>query len=52
MGFGAEKIETPVEKLSGGEKVRLLLGLMPTASRTSSSSTSRRATSTSTAARR
>lgn len=28
MGFGREKIETKVEKLSGGEKVRLLLGLM------------------------
>jgi ATP-binding cassette subfamily F protein 3 len=28
MGFGAQKIDTPVEKLSGGEKVRLLLGLM------------------------
>lgn len=28
MGFGREKIETRVEKLSGGEKVRLLLGLM------------------------
>src|SRR5690606_21000575 len=28
MGFGAEKIDTKVEKLSGGEKVRLLLGLM------------------------
>lgn len=28
MGFGHEKIQTPVEKLSGGEKVRLLLGLM------------------------
>ncbi|MEJ0058718.1 MAG: ATP-binding cassette domain-containing protein [Terricaulis sp.] len=28
MGFGREKIETAVEKLSGGEKVRLLLGLM------------------------
>ncbi len=27
MGFGPEKIDTPVEKLSGGEKVRLLLGL-------------------------
>jgi ATP-binding cassette, subfamily F, member 3 len=28
MGFGQEKIDTKVEKLSGGEKVRLLLGLM------------------------
>ena len=28
MGFGREKIDTTVEKLSGGEKVRLLLGLM------------------------
>lgn len=28
IGFGREKIETKVEKLSGGEKVRLLLGLM------------------------
>lgn len=28
LGFGHEKIETPVEKLSGGEKVRLLLGLI------------------------
>ena len=28
MGFSAEKVETNVEKLSGGEKVRLLLGLM------------------------
>jgi ATP-binding cassette, subfamily F, member 3 len=28
MGFGAEKVETAVEKLSGGEKVRLLLGLI------------------------
>ncbi|KAF0186090.1 MAG: ABC transporter ATP-binding protein [Hyphomonadaceae bacterium] len=28
MGFGREKIDTKVEKLSGGEKVRLLLGLM------------------------
>jgi ATP-binding cassette subfamily F protein 3 len=28
MGFGAEKIDTKVESLSGGEKVRLLLGLM------------------------
>jgi ATP-binding cassette, subfamily F, member 3 len=28
MGFGVDKIETKVEKLSGGEKVRLLLGLM------------------------
>jgi ATP-binding cassette subfamily F protein 3 len=28
MGFGVQKVETPVEKLSGGEKVRLLLGLM------------------------
>lgn len=27
MGFGQEKIDTKVEKLSGGEKVRLLLGL-------------------------
>ncbi|MES1200213.1 MAG: ABC-F family ATP-binding cassette domain-containing protein [Pseudomonadota bacterium] len=28
MGFGQEKIDTKVEKLSGGEKVRLLLGLL------------------------
>jgi ATP-binding cassette subfamily F protein 3 len=28
MGFGPEKIDTKVESLSGGEKVRLLLGLM------------------------
>jgi len=28
MGFSHEKVETTVEKLSGGEKVRLLLGLM------------------------
>jgi ATP-binding cassette subfamily F protein 3 len=28
MGFGQEKIDTQVEKLSGGEKVRLLLGLL------------------------
>jgi ATP-binding cassette subfamily F protein 3 len=28
MGFGPEKIDTNVENLSGGEKVRLLLGLM------------------------
>ena len=28
MGFGPQKIDTLVEKLSGGEKVRLLLGLM------------------------
>lgn len=28
MGFAAEKVDTNVEKLSGGEKVRLLLGLM------------------------
>jgi ATP-binding cassette subfamily F protein 3 len=28
MGFGAEKIGTKVQDLSGGEKVRLLLGLM------------------------
>jgi ATP-binding cassette subfamily F protein 3 len=27
FGFGAEKCETRVEKLSGGEKVRLLMGL-------------------------
>jgi ATP-binding cassette, subfamily F, member 3 len=27
FGFGAEKVETKVEKLSGGEKVRLLMGL-------------------------
>jgi ATP-binding cassette subfamily F protein 3 len=27
FGFGAEKCETHVEKLSGGEKVRLLMGL-------------------------
>jgi ATP-binding cassette subfamily F protein 3 len=28
IGFGHEKIETKVERLSGGEKVRLLMGLM------------------------
>ncbi len=28
MGFGVEKIDTKVDDLSGGEKVRLLLGLM------------------------
>jgi ATP-binding cassette subfamily F protein 3 len=28
MGFGQEKIDTKVQNLSGGEKVRLLLGLM------------------------
>ncbi|MEO0548693.1 MAG: ATP-binding cassette domain-containing protein [Pseudomonadota bacterium] len=28
MGFSHEKVETHIEKLSGGEKVRLLLGLM------------------------
>ncbi len=28
MGFGPEKIDTKVQNLSGGEKVRLLLGLM------------------------
>lgn len=28
MGFGREKVDTLVEKLSGGEKVRLLFGLM------------------------
>ncbi len=28
MGFPHEKVETNIEKLSGGEKVRLLLGLM------------------------
>jgi len=28
MGFSHEKVDTKVEKLSGGEKVRLLLGLM------------------------
>lgn len=28
MGFAREKVDTNVEKLSGGEKVRLLLGLM------------------------
>ncbi|MBL8549738.1 MAG: ABC-F family ATP-binding cassette domain-containing protein [Hyphomonadaceae bacterium] len=28
MGFGVQKIDTKVESLSGGEKVRLLLGLM------------------------
>jgi ATP-binding cassette subfamily F protein 3 len=28
MGFAHEKVETKIEKLSGGEKVRLLLGLM------------------------
>lgn len=27
MGFAGEKAETPVEKLSGGEKARLLMGL-------------------------
>jgi ATP-binding cassette subfamily F protein 3 len=27
FGFGAEKVETKVDKLSGGEKVRLLMGL-------------------------
>lgn len=27
MGFGAEKIDTKVDNLSGGEKVRLLLGI-------------------------
>ena len=31
MGFSHEKVETNVEKLSGGEKVRLLLGLMSSA---------------------
>jgi ATP-binding cassette subfamily F protein 3 len=31
MGFGREKIDTPVENLSGGEKVRLLMGLMAAA---------------------
>ncbi|MBL4878447.1 MAG: ABC-F family ATP-binding cassette domain-containing protein [Hyphomonas sp.] len=31
MGFFHEKVETNVEKLSGGEKVRLLLGLMSSA---------------------
>ena len=28
FGFGPEKVDTPVEQLSGGEKVRLLFGLM------------------------
>jgi ATP-binding cassette, subfamily F, member 3 len=28
MGFGVQKIDTKVQNLSGGEKVRLLLGLM------------------------
>lgn len=28
MGFSHEKVETRIDKLSGGEKVRLLLGLM------------------------
>lgn len=28
IGFGPEKVQTNVEKLSGGEKVRLLLGLL------------------------
>ena len=28
MGFSHEKVDTKIEKLSGGEKVRLLLGLM------------------------
>ena len=28
LGFGVEKVKTKVEKLSGGEKVRLLMGLM------------------------
>lgn len=28
FGFGPDKVETVVERLSGGEKVRLLLGLM------------------------
>jgi len=28
MGFGVEKIDTKVQNLSGGEKVRLLLGIM------------------------
>lgn len=28
MGFGVEKIDTKVENLSGGEKVRLLLGML------------------------
>lgn len=28
LGFSHEKVETPVEKLSGGEKVRLILGLI------------------------
>lgn len=28
MGFSHEKVETNIERLSGGEKVRLLLGLM------------------------
>ncbi|MGL5116936.1 MAG: ATP-binding cassette domain-containing protein, partial [Beijerinckiaceae bacterium] len=27
LGFGADKADTPVERLSGGEKARLLLGL-------------------------
>ncbi len=28
LGFGPEKADTPVEKMSGGEKARLLLGLI------------------------
>jgi ATP-binding cassette subfamily F protein 3 len=28
IGFGAEKVQTPASSLSGGEKVRLLLGLI------------------------
>ncbi|MFZ4070699.1 MAG: ABC-F family ATP-binding cassette domain-containing protein [Caulobacterales bacterium] len=28
IGFGAEKVDTHVERLSGGEKVRLLLGML------------------------
>lgn len=28
MGFGQEKIDTQVQKLSGGEKVRLLMGIL------------------------
>jgi ATP-binding cassette subfamily F protein 3 len=28
LGFGADKIETPAQNLSGGEKVRLILGMI------------------------
>jgi ATP-binding cassette subfamily F protein 3 len=44
FGFGHEKCETKVDKLSGGEKVRLLMASPPTRSRTSSSSTNRHPT--------